>query len=150
MTETAKVDEAVQVGLMEEPGPLPFAEFQARADDFIGDCNAELRRRGFHACEAHVTVDWIGQIVLHKNDMTGANGIFNINCRMPAPWQTNSQADLPTILNTALDACEKGMLEWCSRAKALRISFAAHGRRVSQTVATPVMNGNGRTRIVAP
>ena len=149
---TTKIEESPSLAPVEGPAPLKFADFQTMADDFIAECNAELRRRGFHACEAFVVVDWIGQIVLHKFDMTAANGVFNVNCRMPGPWQTNPApaldsdrgADLPTILNRALDACEKGMIELCSRAKALRLSFAAHGRRVSQTIVTPPVNGNGR------
>jgi hypothetical protein len=131
-----------------EPDPVTFVQHQEWSDDFTAEVNAELRRRGFHACEAFASVDWVGQIVLHKFDMTAANGVFNVNCRMPGPWQTEPPADVATILNTALDACERGMIELCSRAKALRVSFAAHGRRVSQTIVTPPVCGNGKSRIL--
>ena len=133
-----------------EPDVLSFADHMERADGFIADCQQELRRRGIHACEAIVFVDWQGQIVLQRNDMTAANGVLQVNCRIPPPWNTLEPDDVKTLLTKAFQACENGMVELCSRAKALRISFAAHGRRVSQRVVTVSGNGNGHPRLVMP
>lgn len=135
------------------PAPPSFREHHDNLDHFVADCNAELRKRGFHCCEAYVHATWQGQAVLSVNSMTNGNPpIRNVNCPLPLPWTARQPLDLASAVTGALGAIEKGMIELCGRDRALRIAFNEFGRRVSQTIQSVVVEQppNGRHEIVTP
>jgi hypothetical protein len=133
---------------------LSFREHHEKCDQFVLDCNAELRNRGFHACEAMVVVDWFGVIRFWRSEMTnmlnpqGIPQVFKVFCVLPQPWCGKVDLDVKAILNEGLEACGKKMVEMCSMAKAMRLDFSAYGRHVSGQRA-PV-HGKRKTALVLP
>jgi hypothetical protein len=140
----------------EEKPPLTFADHMAQLDDFVADCNAELRKRGFHVCEAHVTGNWMGEAVLTNIAAINSpvqQGVptLPVACKLPLSWLMPEPLDLQTILSTGLQGIEKAMIEMCSRQKALRISFAEFARRTSRTLTiAPQTNGKRALIVSAP
>src|SRR3990172_9345879 len=93
--------------------PPTFREHHEKADAFCEKCNEELRRRGFHVCEAHVNVDWFGVIRLWRHEMTnkvgpnGLPGVLNVECPLPNPWALPVPMSTAEILNEALRAADE-------------------------------------------
>ena len=137
---------AEEITLPSDKPPLAYADHMALLDDFVMDCNAELRKRGFHVCEASVAGDWMGQAVLNVtaaiNVPPPAVKVLPIHCKLPLPWLLPEPMDLAMILSTALQSVEQAMIEMCSRDKVLRISFSAFAKKQSRTITiAPETNG---------
>lgn len=138
----------------DEKPVLTFTQHMANLDDFAVDCNAELRKRGFHICEAHVSGNWMGEAMLccvaalNAPDRPGLS-VMPVNCKLPLPWllPESEPKDIATIVSSGLQAVENTMMEMCSRGKVLRISFAEIARRQSRTIAVAPVE-NGRTSIL--
>ena len=134
-----------------------FTDHHEKLDKYVEDCNAELRQRGFHVCEAMVSGDYQGRAVLRvlapttaKNPMGGVVFLEGGGL-LPLPWRMENPPDIPEILSDALKTAETVFVDVCAKNKALRISFDGFARKQSRTIETATqVPENGRLKLVTP
>lgn len=144
---------------MSEAEPMTFREHHEKVDAYVDAVNAELRQRGFHACEVHAWSSYgEGQVILKvsaptsgKNPM-GGTIFLQTELPLPLPWRlpADKMMEPKEILNQALKASEKMLIRLCGQHKILRITFAAFARAKSQTIQTDGIVSNGRPKLVTP
>jgi len=152
-SQNGAVDTGLKIASPPDAKPvLTFASHMAMLDDFVADCNQELRKRGFHVCEANVAGNWLGQATLVVTAAINAPtiGAMPVACKLMLPWLLPEPMDVATIVTNGLQAVEGTMVELCSRNRVLRISFEEVARRQSRTLTIAPPENGRRSVLVTP
>ena len=117
-----------------------FTDHHGNLDLFVEECNAELRDRGFHACEAQVVADWHGRAKLAVACATGAKNqsggavFIEAGGYLPLPWMNAEPPSLQDLLDEALKTADQAFVDICAQHKVLRLSFPAFARMQSRNI----------------
>ncbi len=131
-----------------------FATYYGTVEVFADECNRILRERGFRTCEAFVQVNWLGQAMLVRSEMTATvapNGLpltLGAMGRLPLPTKDQEADD---ILTDALTKIADEIAVQCAKRGLTRLTFMAYAKRVTDAATTEKgIETNGRRLIVTP